>query len=155
MASIQFDGYVIEKSFYEVNPEFDITSVVSEVVIKPQFQASVAVTDGLGIVRIGILISMEDLEKEETIKCPFDLEVVIKGEFEYSMQSDDEYETIKELLSSNTVAILYPYLRSYVSNLTSMSNQYPAYTLPVFNFVEMLKQENLIEFYDFNEESVE
>jgi len=150
MATIKFQDYIIEESLYYSNPEFRQPSSEGELVVEDSFNAEVGINgDGMGYVRIKTSLgNFDDIEKIENI--PFSLIVSIRGIFEYILDEDESDEQVKVLLGSNALAILYPYLRSYITFITSQSNQYPAYILPVVNFVEMIKTEGKVNFVGFS-----
>ena len=77
------------------------------------------------------------------------MEVEIRGIFSLSLGEFSDVEELKNILSSNAIAILYPYLRSTVSTLTSLMNNFPTYTLPVINFSETLKENDLVSYIGF------
>ena len=66
----------------------------------------------------------------------FRLHVEINGLFHCQKWETDPQA--KEMILTNTSAILFPYLRSIVSN-TTMSANIPSYTIPVMNIVELFK----------------
>ena len=64
---------------------------------------------------------------------PFDLKVKIIGHFELLVEeSDEDAETI---LNQKTFAILFPYLRSTITSLTSIGNVQPL-IIPIVNLTE-------------------
>ncbi|UNQ10258.1 protein-export chaperone SecB [Enterococcus faecalis] len=85
--------------------------------------------------------------------CPFKLEVSLNGYFKYTVDKDDskDVEQLKQLVTQNALAILYPYLRNVVSDVTLKSNRFPAYILPVMNIAELMKQNDSIKIYDIGD----
>lgn len=71
------------------------------------------------------------------------MDVEIEGLFEF-VESDSEGLKFEEYLTNNAVAILFPYLRSTISELTAKSNQFPVLNLPIINVAKMLDAENKI-----------
>ncbi len=85
---------------------------------------------------------------------PYDLEVVLKGNFK--LESDSNNSKI-ELIKTNASAILFPYLRATVSLLTSQL-EYEKIILPVMNFTKVLDKADIkdlfvdhTEFEDFTD----
>lgn len=149
MATIDFKDYIIEKSIYQINPKFVSPNEEHLLVIKEEFQAEVGIENNNGYVTINVKLG--DLADYENIEhIPFYLETTIRGIFKYDISDDDSTDNLKVLLGSNAIAILYPYLRSHISLVTSSVNQFPAYILPVVNFVDMIKNEGKVEFKGFN-----
>lgn len=146
MAVIKFKEYNVDKIEYIKNPNFDLDET-EQYEIVPEFSATIAIKERFGMVVIGC-----QMGEFNNIRSPYKLNVEIKGFFEYDMDSEESTKDIdfQDLLSSNAIAILYPYLRSLVEDITAKGNEFPAYTLPVMNFVEVLKKNDKIEFIDFD-----
>lgn len=148
MATIKFNDYIIEKSYYETNDKFKGPDENGNLSIEDTFKAEVGVKNGKGFVRI--FMDLGNISEKASFEhVPFHLEVVIRGIFEYSLDEEDseDHEALKHLLCSNAVAILYPYLRTYIQFLTTSTNQFPPYIAPVMNFAKMLEEKDLIDFY--------
>lgn len=148
MATIEFRDYIIEESVYHTNPKFREPTSEGELIIEHDLEAEIGI-DGneKGYVKINIVLGdFSDNERIENI--PFMLKVTIRGVFNYSDEISGEQ--LKTLLGSNALAILYPYLRSYVTFITSQSNQFPAYILPVVNFVDMVENTGRVKFVGFS-----
>lgn len=75
---------------------------------------------------------------EQPSKFLFDLRVIYGGEFFITSSKLDD-ETLKRIGAINAAAILYPYLRNFVSHLVLESLQIP-FLLPPINFVEYYKK---------------
>ena len=73
------------------------------------------------------------------------VEVSIIGIFKYNSNESEGFD-FDDLLTTNAIAILFPYARSLVSDLTAKSNMYPNFNLPIINVVQMLKENNQIKF---------
>lgn len=132
MATIEFKDYIIDKMQYQENDNYDHESDSLDVGV--EFSASVAYEKNKGIV-----ILMVALGDESNVQCPFTVYTSIKGIFEYELENEEEEsekDDLRELMSTNAIAILYPYLRSVVSDITLRANNYPVFVLPVVNVVE-------------------
>lgn len=83
----------------------------------------------------------------DDISCPFIINVELTGVFDIEFEKDDEQdiEQLKELLSQNAIAILYPYIRSLVSDITSKANSFDTFIMPVANIAKVMKENNKIE----------
>lgn len=152
MATIEFKEYIIEKSLYHSNPQFEASNEEGELVVEDNFSAEIGVNENQGYVIINISLgNFDDTEKIKNI--PFSLEVTIRGIFNYSLDKEESRAQLKSLLGVNALAILYPYLRAYVTLITSQTNQFPPYILPVANFVEILYNDNKVEFFGFTDDN--
>ena len=70
-------------------------------------------------------------------KADFDLKLEIVFVFEVDSDIDDDFKN-SPFLKINAPAIAFPYVRSYISNLTLQSG-YPPVFLPSINFVALSK----------------
>ncbi|KAF3299943.1 MULTISPECIES: protein-export chaperone SecB [Lactobacillales] len=147
MVTIKFNNYLIDRFNYARNNEYELKE--GNVAITPDFSAKIYYTDSRAIVEISVEIN------DKIDASPFVLDVTVSGFFELvgSETEDDDQHDFKQMLSSNALAILYPYVRSLVSDLTLRTNEFPALTLPVINFVEIVNEEDKIEFIDMSQNS--
>lgn len=120
---LQFLGYEVSLLRFEkrdaVNKrDFQVT---------PMFKREIAtLPDDCYDVTLGIIIRGTD---ENPI--PFELCVELTGHFKATFVNESE-QTKKQLTTQNTVAILFPFLRSTVASLTLAAN-IPPVLLPVIN----------------------
>ena len=119
---LQFEGYQIEKIIYEKNIE---TSDENNI--------NVEVSTGLNSERDKgkVELSIHVLESNEKRK----LEITLVGFFAFS-NVDDNRKT--EILAINGTAILYPYIRSVASMVTSQDSS-SAIILPTVNTINFFK----------------
>jgi len=81
-----------------------------------------------GVVKVKFLITEEN----------FELSGTVAGFFSYDeslLESD-----IKSLLAGNGLAILFPYVRSTITNLTSVFNIAPPLVIPTMNILKYVKE---------------
>lgn len=81
-------------------------------------------------------IAIFDNAKENNY--PFTMNVSITGVFQTNIEDTN---SIKNFAEINSIAILFPYLRSIVSTYTANANIQPL-ILPPINVVNMLKENN-------------
>ncbi|WP_416470548.1 protein-export chaperone SecB [Streptococcus thermophilus] len=150
MAIISFEDYVVDKSFYQINSNFEGGDDNGQLKVPITFSAEVGVdkSQEKAYVIINIELGNSDTQ-EDQVHVPFICQVSIRGIFSYSSEDFETDEDLKNTLGGNAVAILYPYVRTHVSTLTNLSNQFPAYTLPVMNFAETIRENDLISFIGF------
>ncbi|CAH2261255.1 TPA: hypothetical protein IXR70_001445 [Enterococcus faecium] len=149
MASIIFKDYIIESSNYRSNPNFEKPHEEYGLVIEEDISAEVGIKDDKGYVKIKVILNKED-DIKYINNTPFFLEVVIRGIFSHEFEKEEKTQ-LKSLLGSNALAILYPYLRSYITFLTANTNQFPTYILPVVNFAKLVSDEERISFIGFDD----
>ena len=119
---LQFEGYQIEKIIYEKNIE-----------TPDENNINVEVSTGLNSEkdRGKVELSIHVLESNENRK----LEISLVGFFTFSNVDDDKKT---EILAINGPAILYPYIRSVASMVTSQDSS-PAIILPTVNTINFFK----------------
>lgn len=147
-AVLQFRDYHVLETTYKNNPYKKIEEE------KPQhpnifFKLEVNPdTNQQAIVGLGIELGDSDLEETN-----YYLKARISGFFEILIKTEDvsEQEVIN-FYKVNAVAILFPYLRSLVSDMSSKGSEAPI-ILPTLNIAAMIREKELeeshIEFSEF------
>lgn len=130
LSKFQFLGYKILKSFIELSED----SINEQSGLSLAFKTSGIVnkTENSFKLNLGVKI----LNSENTIK----IEIEAVGDFKFE-RSDDNND-ISHFFYTNASALLFPYLRAYISTLTNLSGLKPI-TLPTMNLSnlgEELKQ---------------
>lgn len=142
-AILKFHDYYVEYMFYKRNVDFWKHSKDNKknksVKIKPSFMFDVIIDPNTfknANVIIGVKIG-DDIPEE---KSPFVVDVVIRGLFSIEADDSDDSEMNKEtamnFYQKNAIAILFPYIRSIVSDLTSKSN-HQSVILPTLNIIKV------------------
>ncbi|QSR13167.1 MULTISPECIES: protein-export chaperone SecB [Lactococcus] len=147
MATISFKDYYINEFSYKENDNFD--SKTENLDITLDFNAVVNIS------KEDILVNLScELGEEIKEECPFVANLSMNAYFGYEVDrtSIKDVELFKKMTSQNVVAILYPYLRSAVSEMILKTNKFPPYVLPVANIVKMMEDENKIKVFEFMEE---
>ncbi|MGI6334493.1 MAG: protein-export chaperone SecB [Saccharofermentanales bacterium] len=127
---LQFWGYEVKSISFELSDAF---GKIREFRILPEFSVSLSEPEN-EIYKVQLSVSIKSSEEKPQ---PFDLNVTMIGRF--SIQMDNEDEVLKQtLLRDNTVAIMFPFVRSIVASLTVAAN-IPPLLLPVINVSETLK----------------
>ena len=129
-SSLEFHGYKVLKACY-VSKITDVDSGI-EINLNPTF--SRAIRD-LGNDEYSLKLGVYIGSKDDESKIPFFVEVEIEGKF-LIKSNEDIYPIIK----MNAVAIMFPYLRSTLSILSTLMNIDPI-VLPVINLVKMFENE--------------
>lgn len=138
LAAIQLKHYYISKIHMEYNPE-------SEEMEKNRVQFGHDIA------------YLEDDEVEVVIHCSISdengskLDITLHGFFEVDIEGvdEDEHHRLKSLCEKNTLSILFPYLRSAVSDISIKANIRPI-ILPTINIVALLDRIKKLE--EINEE---
>lgn len=115
--------YFVNEMSYKVNEKFDFTKI-TEVNLKPKFTKFIKKIDNNNFMAY---LKIDIFDNEEIV--PFLLNITISGLFNLENWENEENKTIAEM---NTIAILFPYLRTLVTFATSNGGMNP-YILPVLN----------------------
>lgn len=134
MSVLKFINYHTEEVRFKRNPNFTKKGKVS---LEPEIEANISMyQDEKATIDLSIKIDSDEL--------PFNVFIKILGKFSFKKEESNEEIEFIDLLKMNGVAILYPYLRSEVTSVTSLSNEYPPYILPIINVSELLKEKKAI-----------
>jgi len=120
-AKFQFQGFKIKKSSIELNTD-------EQGELDLDFNLSGVINKGSGVFELdmGVFISND----EKTVN----IETIAVGN--YSFPLDQEFENLKNFLYLNAPALLFPYVRAYISTLTALSGIKPI-TLPTMNLSQL------------------
>lgn len=136
MVAINFEGYKSNKIIYQKNPIF-IDS--EEINFENNLSFTFHIDDESEKAKVIIGLEAGSLEDE---KYPFLVEVEIEGYFTYSAKEDETGVGFENFIRYNCAAILYPYLRSTISTLTNIANDFPTYNLPTINITKAIQENN-------------
>lgn len=139
MTVISFENYFVDELIYTRNENLDRT--IRKFDIESEISAEIYIDEENSEAVVKLIAKLGSLEKEDS---PFLVKVIVSGLFTFNSEEDEQELGFEHYLSSNSVAILYPYLRGLVSDLTTRSNEFPTFVLPVANIYEMLKNSDAI-----------
>jgi Preprotein translocase subunit SecB len=133
MTVLDFKGYRVTKMSYKRNGNFNGEAEVS---YKPSFNSAINLNEETNE---AIVI----LKFETPKNFPFKLKVNIEGNFKYNTEEDSQKIGAKRLLYQNALAILFPYLRVIVNQVSGLGNEYPPLLLPTVNIASLLNNEEI------------
>jgi len=132
-AILQFKSYDVLEQIYVKNEEF-VTDEIKNLSFETKFSIQKEDSEAL----IYLSISSGDLDPNQS---NYFLRVKIKGEFTFELDSEtDDDKLIESLVKGNGLAILFPYIRSLISDLTSKGKENPL-IIPTMNIAEFLNEE--------------
>jgi preprotein translocase subunit SecB len=131
MSVLNFEGYRVKQMEYLRNEKFNASS--QNIVFDPELHIKTNV-DGTNII-VNLSVVVGSVDKKE---FPFKVTCEVEGEFEYNATEDTEKVGLDTLARNNCTAILYPYVRALVSNLTNASNEFAGYNMPTINVAKVL-----------------
>lgn len=121
---LHFAGYEVNNLQFKLNKE---ENREAEFKICPAFTKEIE-DNGDGTYDVRLIVSIESTKEKPML---FDLVVDITGHFVLADDSGDE-EFREQIINQNTVAILFPFLRTIVASLTTTANV-SALMLPIIN----------------------
>ncbi|WP_422484772.1 protein-export chaperone SecB [Gudongella sp. DL1XJH-153] len=138
---IKFQGYCVEEINYVRNNDFNENTNNVEMI--PQFLIKVAV-DKKNPYKYNIIIGTR-LGFSDNENLPFRVSVVVRGFYEANEENIDEDE-LENIYLVNSSSILFPYLRSILTDATSKSDHEPV-ILPTINFYSIIEDINKEDLY--------
>lgn len=125
---ITFEGYTVKRLSFTPKKPASATEDDTCVGFSPVFERKIKWNKD-GDCRVSLTATVGQPDDN----MPFIATASIVGQFKVP-----DAEKANELMEVNGTAILYPYLRAVMTQLTSAANVPPVY-LPIINLVEMLK----------------
>ncbi|MDR4970573.1 MULTISPECIES: protein-export chaperone SecB [Bacillus cereus group] len=134
-AILQFKNYHVIETFYKYNPVFDVEEGEANLSPEIEFNLDLVHNDiHKALLTLTIALGDENLESNS-----FFVKAKVLGEFHFKTKEDIEAEKALRFYKENGLAILFPYVRSLISDLTSKGNETPV-ILPTFNIVRLLNE---------------
>lgn len=143
MTVINFENYKINHMEYLENINFDSSIDLSDVDLENSFDFEFKLFEESNQ---AIIIASVKIGESKQNNAPFYVFVQIEALFSYNEEDDKDSIGFKKYLNANALAIIFPYLRQTISNLTNMSNRFPAYVLPTINIMALVEEDE-----NFNE----
>ncbi|MFC5604795.1 protein-export chaperone SecB [Sporosarcina koreensis] len=130
-SSFLFNEYVVKNVVFELNDNFQQSdSIDLDFKLDTDFYLNEQEDQAMVLLRCVIF---DDYEQKN---YPFYINIEIVGSF--SLNGDFSSEEIVDLCRLNATAVLFPYLRAFVSNLTSLAGV-PNLILPTVNISKLLE----------------
>lgn len=126
--TITFDGYEIKELSFKLKPSVENNENEDTHSYSPVFNRQIEGNE-MGDCQVTLSVSV-GYEEEDTL--PFSAFVSLTGKFTVT-----EIDRAREIMEVNGTAILFPYLRAVMSQLTIAANISPI-ILPTVNLVKML-----------------
>ena len=126
---LSLKNYVVKTMMFSLNESFNFNSTAT-ISLSPEFTRNITKIDNDNVA-VNLIFRIDNKKGD----MPFSMEVNIEGMF---YLENWEQTDLFPLISSNSVAILFPYLRTLVSMITANANIAP-YVLPVMNISAMFE----------------
>lgn len=129
-STLQFLHYDVNKIQFINNPDYE----AQEVEVDLEFDSAIERLEEYIAQKVSIEVFPNGLENG----MPFQLQIDLTGHFRL-VDGAEKMET--KNIETNTLAILFPYVRSLVTTITANANV-PALVLPPLNIVRTLEEKN-------------
>lgn len=130
-----FHNYFIDELIFSRNLSYE--KKIDADVIKGNFRVEYHPTGMKNKIIVSVTTKLfdEDFSKEEN---PFYLYLTVSGYFEFNDEDKKvENKLADRVLKANSVAILFPYIRSIITNITASAN-IPPVVLPPINTYKLI-----------------
>lgn len=129
-STLQFLHYDVNKIQFINNPDYE----AQEIEVDLEFDSAIERSEEYIAQKVSIEVFPNGLENG----MPFQLQIDLTGHFRL-VDGAEKMET--KNIETNTLAILFPYVRSLVTTITANANV-PALVLPPLNIVRTLEEKN-------------
>ncbi|WP_204122487.1 protein-export chaperone SecB [Lacticaseibacillus mingshuiensis] len=131
MSVLDFKGYTVTQMAYSKNAAFD--QVNRQISLNPKLSEKHIIEDSSATINLRVVAG-----SDEGDKLPFSVSCEVQGKFIYNFEEDENNLGAEVFVRNNGVAILYPYVRAIIGNLTAFSNEFPGFFLPTINVAKAL-----------------
>ncbi len=146
MATIQFKGYKILKCNFFLEDQMDRGNIKSRIhSVGMNFKASYRKSEENN--RFNIFLDTTIKGKSSGEIDLVTLNLIMRGDFEYDGKLNET------LIKLNGTAIVFPYLRSIITNITANFGIDPI-ILPVFNIKKMIENQKIEKLWEQKEEKL-
>jgi preprotein translocase subunit SecB len=125
ISKFQFKGYRINKSLIELQENSNFEN------IKIGFKVSGLVHQKEELYFLNLLVNITNEEK--------DLKIQVEAVGKFKFEPVEKIEDISSFFYMNSSAILFPYIRAYISTLTNLSGN-RSITLPTMNLTNLAEE---------------
>jgi len=136
MPSMNVKEIRLDSVFFQVNPHYKENGGQDGFAYGLRIDTRLSEEDSSIRVRLGV----ETPEMEKNPDYPFFFDVKYLGIFDFATPIDEDSR--RQLASINCPAILYPYLRETLADLTRRAG-FPPLHLPVTNFMKLANSEDM------------
>lgn len=147
MAGISFEDYYIKEISFKRNDSYQGNERVE---LDTDFNCVINIVDATN----AEVVLNSKIGDSSKINSPFEVIGNIAGHFSYNHEESNGI-AFERFLSENAVAILFPYLRNLISEVSLKSNEFPPLILPVINVVKLLEDTNAIRVNHYNDKQEE
>ena len=134
-STLSLKKYIVKNIYFSINENFNFEEDAT-IELHPEFTRHIRKIDN-----DNALVNLVFCIKNDNSELPFSIEADIEGWFHMENWEDPK---LVSLMVTNSVAILFPYMRSLVSVITANANISP-YVIPVMNINALFVQKETSE----------
>lgn len=139
-SALSFEHFLVEHIHFKLNSDFegdnfDSTPLSCRFTINHHFNE-----DDPNNILVSVQTQLYNEEFSQT-SIPFYLDLKVNGFFKYHQSENEKPCDADKIVKANTVAILFPYVRSIITSITSQANV-PPVILPPVNTFKMMEETN-------------
>lgn len=138
ISTFNFEGYAVDEIRFERNIDFNQEDSNMDIMT----QVSVSVDDEARQCAVTLVSQLFCDDTKPLSEKPFTLQVRITGKF--STDESVEINQFNDLCRKNAPAILFPFLRSIVADITKSANVMPV-ILPIMNLSDAIPDKQIAE----------
>lgn len=132
ISNFRFKGYMADNIFFVINDEYIKDEDNLELQLEFNYDLDMDYENQKTILQLQCIVFDECKENN----YPFTLDVSLLGFFEFDKELNEN--EVYKMMELNGVAILFPYLRSIISNITSSAGIQPL-VIPTMNISKLIK----------------
>lgn len=130
-SSLKFEQYQVEKIEFQLNPDCDNKEIEYDFDLDCEIESKEFKEQHIGAIRLKIIIFKNAVENN----YPFELSVSVVGIFSSCNMDKNKFD---KALKLNGTAILFPFLRSTIADITKTANVNVLF-LPLINVHKFLE----------------
>lgn len=134
ISSLRFKGYLSDNIYFAMNSEFNRSEDDLELDLEFNYDLNMEYEEKRAILNLECTV----FDNCEENNYPFTIDVSLLGFFEFD--GDLKEEDVHKMIEINGSAILFPYLRSIISNITASAGIQPL-IIPTMNISKLIKND--------------
>lgn len=136
--SLVLDKIILDELHFKINPDFK--GKIQDVLFHHKLESNSRFNEKSNKLDVYLSLSTDNDENScDGVENPFQFSMVFLGRFK--IKGDINKELIKIFSDINCPAIMLPYLRQCLADIT-MRSGYPPLYFPIINFTEFMKKKN-------------
>ena len=131
LGEFQFEGFIIKNIDYKANP----IEAGNEIPESNEINFAYTLTNDEDTYLLSILTHVINIQSNHFL----DITVVTRGRFVFQKDSEIDIEEKNKIIKENGSAIMFPYIRSVIYNLTCADSCNDPVIMPTINFSKIIE----------------